>query len=293
MARDWLARLPALVGRGGGAVGPRGRARRSSRAATSPGWRRRAVARDGLDAVLKVQLPHPESAPEAVGLRAWAGDGAVLAARPRPRPVGAADRAVPAGSRPRRPRAAPPRRSRAGAAIGARLHARARRPTGFRPSTDVLDVVGRRASRSSSSRRPAARSGPRPPGARRRCAHGPRATRAPGAAARRPQPHQRAGGRARALAGHRPEADGRRPGLRRPPPGDAARSAARPPTPPRRSPSALEIVAEVMGVDRDALRGVVPRRRGRDGRVRPGRAATRTRPTACDAHVALLAPHLP
>ena len=36
--------------------------------------RRRA---DGLDAVLKVQLPHPESDPEAAGLRAWGGDGAV------------------------------------------------------------------------------------------------------------------------------------------------------------------------------------------------------------------------
>jgi streptomycin 6-kinase len=36
--------------------------------------RRRA---DGLAAVLKLQLPHPESDPEAVGLRAWAGDGAV------------------------------------------------------------------------------------------------------------------------------------------------------------------------------------------------------------------------
>lgn len=32
---------------------------------------------DGLDAVLKVQLPHPESAPEADGLRAWGGNGAV------------------------------------------------------------------------------------------------------------------------------------------------------------------------------------------------------------------------
>ena len=36
--------------------------------------RRRA---DDLDAVLKLQLPHPESDPEAVGLRAWDGDGAV------------------------------------------------------------------------------------------------------------------------------------------------------------------------------------------------------------------------
>lgn len=33
---------------------------------------------DGLDAVLKLQLPDPESEPEADGLRAWVGDGAVL-----------------------------------------------------------------------------------------------------------------------------------------------------------------------------------------------------------------------
>jgi streptomycin 6-kinase len=32
---------------------------------------------DGADLVLKVQLPHPESAPEAAGLQAWGGDGAV------------------------------------------------------------------------------------------------------------------------------------------------------------------------------------------------------------------------
>jgi streptomycin 6-kinase len=31
----------------------------------------------GVDLVLKVQLPHPESAPEAAGLQAWDGDGAV------------------------------------------------------------------------------------------------------------------------------------------------------------------------------------------------------------------------
>lgn len=33
--------------------------------------------RDGVEAVLKLQLPHPESDPEAAGLRAWAGAGAV------------------------------------------------------------------------------------------------------------------------------------------------------------------------------------------------------------------------
>lgn len=32
---------------------------------------------DGQAAVLKVQLPHPESAPEALALRAWGGEGAV------------------------------------------------------------------------------------------------------------------------------------------------------------------------------------------------------------------------
>jgi streptomycin 6-kinase len=75
-ARAWLARLPALVAEVAGGwgldVGP----------PLEPGgnisWVAPATRRvDGLRAVLKLQLPHLESAPEAVGLRAWDGDGAV------------------------------------------------------------------------------------------------------------------------------------------------------------------------------------------------------------------------
>jgi streptomycin 6-kinase len=75
-ARAWLARLPSLVTEvaerwdldvarplePGGNISWVARVRRRS---------------DGLRAILKVQLPHPESAPEAVGLRAWGGEGAV------------------------------------------------------------------------------------------------------------------------------------------------------------------------------------------------------------------------
>jgi streptomycin 6-kinase len=76
VAREWLARLPGLVAEVaerwdlevGDPLEPGG----------NISWvapvRRRT---DGLDAILKVQLPHPESEPEAIGLRAWAGDGAV------------------------------------------------------------------------------------------------------------------------------------------------------------------------------------------------------------------------
>lgn len=74
--RTWLARLPALVAELADAwdldVG----------APFEPGGQISWVApvvrrRDGQEAVLKVQLPHPESDPEAAGLAAWAGDGAV------------------------------------------------------------------------------------------------------------------------------------------------------------------------------------------------------------------------
>jgi streptomycin 6-kinase len=92
---------------------------------------------DGVAIVLKVQLPHPESAPEAAGLRAWDGDGAVrlLAHDPlrcallleRCTPgrelveLGGTDQAVVAG-----------------AAIGARLHAAAI-PEGLPSLASVLD----------------------------------------------------------------------------------------------------------------------------------------------------------
>ncbi len=72
----WLERLPSLVAevaeRWDLEVGP----------PLDPGGNISWVApvtrrRDGVDAVLKLQHPHPESAPEASGLQAWAGRGAV------------------------------------------------------------------------------------------------------------------------------------------------------------------------------------------------------------------------
>ncbi|MEO7571662.1 MAG: aminoglycoside phosphotransferase family protein [Acidimicrobiales bacterium] len=92
---------------------------------------------DGLHAVLKLQHPHPESDPEAAGLRAWAGHGAVqlhdhdsarcalLIERCRPGTAlvaeGGSDDAVAAG-----------------AALGARLHA-APVPRGLPTLASVLD----------------------------------------------------------------------------------------------------------------------------------------------------------
>jgi streptomycin 6-kinase len=74
--REWLARLPDLVGEVaevwdlevGAPFEPGGNI-----SWVAPARRRG----DGLDAVLKLQYPHPESAPEAAGLAAWDGDGAV------------------------------------------------------------------------------------------------------------------------------------------------------------------------------------------------------------------------
>lgn len=135
-ARTWLAELPALVADLAAAwdleVG----------APFEPGgqisWVAPVVRRsDAHDAVLKVQLPHPESDPEAAGLRAWAGDGAVrllahdpdrralLLERCRPGTAladeGGGDAAV-----------------QAGAALGARLH-RVPAPVGLPTLADVLD----------------------------------------------------------------------------------------------------------------------------------------------------------
>ena len=118
--RRWLEQVPRLVAEVAEAwdleVGP----------ALEPGgnisWvapaRRRS---DGLEAVLKVQHPHPESAPEASGLSAWAGDGAVrLFAQDPMRCALLLERCRPgtalleeAGSR---------AAVTAGAALGARLH---------------------------------------------------------------------------------------------------------------------------------------------------------------------------
>ncbi len=76
-ARAWLERLPRLVDEVAESwdldVGP----------PLEPGghisWVAPVTRRgDGSTAVLKLQLPHPESDPEAAGLRAWSGAGAVL-----------------------------------------------------------------------------------------------------------------------------------------------------------------------------------------------------------------------
>jgi streptomycin 6-kinase len=74
--RAWLDRLPTLVAEVaerwdlevGAPLEPGGHI-----SWVAPARRRG----DATDAVLKLQLPHPESDPEAAGLRAWAGHGAV------------------------------------------------------------------------------------------------------------------------------------------------------------------------------------------------------------------------
>jgi streptomycin 6-kinase len=135
--RSWLAELPGLVAEVadvwdlevGVPFEPGGNI-----SWVAPAHRRS----DDLAAVLKLQLPHPESDPEAAGLRAWAGDGAVrlhdhdptrralLLERCRPGrgllDRGGADAAV-----------------RAGAELGAQLH-RATIPEGMPTLASVLDT---------------------------------------------------------------------------------------------------------------------------------------------------------
>ncbi len=134
-AREWLARLPALVGevaeRWDLELGP----------PLEPGgnisWvapaRRRT---DGLDAVLKVQLPHPESAPEAAGLEAWAGDGAVQLHDHDPERCALLIEACRPGG-PLIDEGGTAAAVEAGAAIGASLH-RARPPAGLPDLTTRL-----------------------------------------------------------------------------------------------------------------------------------------------------------
>jgi streptomycin 6-kinase len=132
VARAWLDRLPALVAevsdRWELEVGP----------PLEPGgnisWvapaRRRA---DAVDAILKIQLPHPESAPEAVGLAAWKGDGAVrLLDHDAERCALLIERCRPGHGLDTT--GGPPEAVRIGAALGARLHAV--------PAPDGLPTLG-------------------------------------------------------------------------------------------------------------------------------------------------------
>jgi streptomycin 6-kinase len=120
-ARAWLARLPALVAEVaerwdldvGEPLEPGGNI-----SWVAPARRRRG----GLDAILKVQLPHPESAPEADGLRAWAGGGAVHLYEHDPERCALLIEACRPG-RSVGDLTGPLDAVRAGAAIGARLHA--------------------------------------------------------------------------------------------------------------------------------------------------------------------------
>ena len=135
-ARAWLAKLPALVAEITEAwdleVGP----------PLQPGgnisWvapaRRRC---DGLEAVLKVQLPHPESDPEPHVLRAWAGEGAVRLFDHDPdRRALLIEACTPGLGLVDQPGVFEV--AAIGAAIGARLH-RATPPDGLRGLEDLLD----------------------------------------------------------------------------------------------------------------------------------------------------------
>lgn len=136
-ARVWLARLPALVREAAEAwdlvMGP----------PFEPGgnisWVAPARRRhDDADAVLKLQLPHPESAPEAQALAAWAGDGAVrLLAADADRAALLLERCRPGSALGDEPH--PFAAAETGAALGARLHAVAP-PAGLPALGGVLDA---------------------------------------------------------------------------------------------------------------------------------------------------------
>jgi len=133
--RAWLARVPSIVNELADAwdldVGP----------PYEPGgnisWvapvRRRG---DGTDAVLKVQHPHPESAPEPIALAAWDGAGAVhLLAHDAGRCALLLERCEPGSALADEPD--PLAAARIGGAVGARLHAMAP-PSGLPSLAEVL-----------------------------------------------------------------------------------------------------------------------------------------------------------
>ena len=133
--QEWLARLPQLVEE----VAERWELDIGS--PLEPGgnisWVAPARRVDGSEVLLKVQLPHIESAPEALGLRAWDGDGVVRVYADDPerhalliewcrpgRALGEASGTVDV--------------ARIGSAIGARLH-RVPPPDGLRRLEEMLD----------------------------------------------------------------------------------------------------------------------------------------------------------
>jgi streptomycin 6-kinase len=135
-AREWLDRLPVLVAElaaewdleVGAPLEPGGNI-----SWVAPAHRRT----DGLDAVLKVQLPHPESAPEALVLHAWAGDGAVCLFDHDPDRSALLIEVCSPGDA-LVDLAGPLDAATIGSAIGARLH-RATPPDGLRGLEDMLD----------------------------------------------------------------------------------------------------------------------------------------------------------
>ena len=277
VARDWLARLPRSVGRGGRAVGPRGgctaRARRQHLVGGAGAPSRRRPRRDAQAAA-----PAPRVGTGGGRAAGLGGRRSGAPARPRPRPMGAAHRGAAGPATPSTPLEAR-RRPSEPAPRSARACTRCRPPDGLPTLTDVL------ASWADSleellEQRPAA-----DPGLARRALttmrERPAATEHPVllhgdlnptnvlAAEREPwlaiDPKPMVGD---------PAYDG--PRLVTQP--DPLR---RPSTPPPRSPTASRSSADVMGVDRDALRGVVPGRRRRDGGLGPiARRRGRGRPPA-------------
>ncbi|MGK2950332.1 MAG: aminoglycoside phosphotransferase family protein [Acidimicrobiales bacterium] len=134
--RTWLAELPTLVAdladawelEVGDPFEPGGQI----------SWVAPVVCRsDGTAAVLKVQLPHPESDPEAAGLAAWDGDGTVhLLAHDPDRRALLLERCCPGAAL--ADEGGTEVAVRAGARLGARLH-RVAAPPGLPTLAEVLD----------------------------------------------------------------------------------------------------------------------------------------------------------
>ena len=267
-ARELARAPPGARRRGGRGSGTSTSALRSSPAATSRGWRRCAAGPTASTRCSSSSSRTPSRHPRRSGCAAWAGDGAVRLLDHDPDRLGAADRALPARARPRRRAAAPlaaaavGRGDRRPPARGAAAR-RGSRPwrTCCAPWADEVEAQ--------LERTPGARPGPRPPGARRRCASGPPPAEHPVLLHGDLNPTN-------VLAAER------EPWLAidpKPMVGDPAYDGPRLVTQPdplthRRSRRTLvagasTIVADVIGRRPRRARGVVPRRRGRDGGVGP------------------------